>query len=125
MKKYDVLTEILMAYDELDRLWNENNRLHHEIEVLKGEAGYSPMERLCIERGRKELFYECNVTWMNSVHAVKDGETVRFTPYEEWLEIVRLKLPPMVSENEFTEYFEPEYRERYAAECTEAMKEVQ
>lgn len=128
LKRQDLINDILDVYDYIDVLELENEKLQNAVpKIRSAEKNISFIDKLMIERGKKEIFKWSTSSW-NQVSCTYDEEanTYNFTSFDRWLEkkISRDRMPSAMSFEDFVTYFKTELLDLYKQEKDEALKEA-
>ena len=128
LKRQDLINDILDVYDYIDVLELENEKLQNAVpKIRSAEKSVSSIDKLMIERGKKEIFKWSTSSW-NQVSCTYDEEanTYNFTSFDRWLEkkISRDRMPSAMSFEDFVTYFKTELLDLYKKEKDEALKET-
>lgn len=121
----------------LINLFDENERLKAEIEVLKHYQNTSNSEqcecnesislfyRNMIEYGKKQLLTYCLYSWREvNCNYDEESQSYNITSYECWINNKVSKIPDFMSKDEFKKYFEFELREMYEKEKQKAIEKA-
>lgn len=129
MNKNEMIIEVINLYDENERLKNEINILIGENDSIsepKGKNDISYMDKLMIEQGKEEVLKKVLCYTWRCVNASYDEETntYKVTSYKEWLKekMNRNNLPDKMSLDDFRTYFRKELQEMYEKEKEEAIR---
>lgn len=106
----------------------ENEKLQNAVpKIRSAEKSVSSIDKLMIERGKKEIFKWSTSSW-NQVSCTYDEEanTYNFTSFDRWLEkkISCNRMPSAMSFEDFVTYFKTELLDLYKQEKDEALKET-
>lgn len=128
LKRQDLINDILDVYDYIDILELENEKLQNAVpKIRSAEKSVSSIDKLMIERGKKEIFKWSTSSW-NQVSCTYDEEanTYNFTSFDRWLEkkISCDRMPSAMSFEDFVTYFKTELLDLYKQEKDEALKEA-
>lgn len=128
LKRQDLINDILDVYDYIDVLELENEKSQNAVpKIRSAEKSVSFIDKLMIERGKKEIFKWSTSSW-NQVACTYDEEanTYNFTSFDRWLEkkINRDRMPSAMSFEDFVTYFKTELLDLYKQEKDEALKEA-
>ena len=128
LKRQDLINNILDVYDYIDVLELENEKLQNAVpKIRSAEKSVSSIDKLMIERGKKEIFKWSTSSW-NQVSCTYDEEanTYNFTSFDRWLEkkISCDRMPSAMSFEDFVTYFKTELLDLYKQEKDEALKEA-
>lgn len=128
LKRQDLINDILDVYDYIDILELENEKLQNAVpKIRSAEKSVSSIDKLMIERGKKEIFNWSTSSW-NQVSCTYDEEanTYNFTSFDRWLEkkISCDRMPSAMSFEDFVTYFKTELLDLYKQEKDEALKEA-
>lgn len=128
LKRQDLINDILDVYDYIDVLELENEKLQNAVpKIRSAEKSVSSIDKLMIERGKKEIFKWSTSSW-NQVSCTYDEEanTYNFTSFDRWLEkkISCNRMPSAMSFEDFVTYFKTELLDLYKQEKDEALKEA-
>lgn len=128
LKRQDLINDILDVYDYIDVLELENEKLQNAVpKIRSAEKSVSSIDKLMIERGKKEIFNWSTSSW-NQVSCTYDEEanTYNFTSFDRWLEkkISCDRMPSAMSFEDFVTYFKTELLDLYKQEKDEALKEA-
>lgn len=128
LKRQDLINDILDVYDYIDVLELENEKLQNAVpKIRSAEKSVSSIDKLMIERGKKEIFKWSTSSW-NQVSCTYDEEanTYNFTSFDRWLEkkISCDRIPSAMSFEDFVTYFKTELLDLYKQEKDEALKEA-
>lgn len=128
LKRQDLINDILDVYDYIDVLELENEKLQNAVpKIRRAEKSVSSIDKLMIERGKKEIFKWSTSSW-NQVSCTYDEEanTYNFTSFDRWLEkkISCDRMPSAMSFEDFVTYFKTELLDLYKQEKDEALKEA-
>lgn len=128
LKRQDLINDILDVYDYIDVLELENEKLQNAVpKIRSAEKSVSSIDKLMIERGKKEIFKWSISSW-NQVSCTYDEEanTYNFTSFDRWLEkkISCNRMPSAMSFEDFVTYFKTELLDLYKQEKDEALKEA-
>lgn len=128
LKRQDLINDILDVYDYIDVLELENEKLQNAVpKIRSAEKSVSSIDKLMIERGKKEIFKWSTSSW-NQVSCTYDEEanTYNFTSFDRWLEkkISCDRMPSAMSFEDFVTYFKTELLDLYKQEKDEALKEA-
>ena len=130
MNKQEMIIGLINLYDE-------NERLKAEIEVLKHYQNASNSEqceynesislfdRNMIEYGKKQLLEDCLYSWGQvSCDYDEESKSYNITSYERWINKKVSRTPDFMSKDKFKKYFEFELREMYEKEKQEAIEKA-
>lgn len=128
IKRQDLVNDILDVYDYIDVLEMENERLKNAVpKIRSAEKNVSFIDKLMIERGKKEIFNYSISSWYTvDCNYDEEANTYNFTSYNKWLEkkISCDRIPSSMSFEDFATYFKTELLEMYKKEKEEALKEA-
>lgn len=132
--KYDLVTEIMRAYDDLDACMCENVELKRMLKLRTappsgsdegGGNALSAADITCLSVGRKKVFDDGVHTW-REVKASRNEETgaIAVTPFEEFRKSAFSSCPASMSKNEFLGYFDSEFHAMYERQKEQAIEEL-
>ena len=128
IKRQELVNDILDLYDYIDALEKENKCLKDsEPKISTQEKPLSFIDRLMIEKGKKEIFNYAISSWYTiDCNYDEEADTYNFTSYNKWLDgkINCDRIPSSMSLDDFTAYFKSELLEMYKKEKEEALKEA-
>ena len=128
IKRQDLVNDILDVYDYIDVLEMENERLQNAVpKTISAEKNVSFIDKLMIERGKKEIFRYSISPWQKvNCNYDEEANTYNFTSYNKWLEkkVACDRIPSSMSFEDFVTYFKTELLELYKEEKEEALKEA-
>lgn len=132
MNKQETIIEIMNLYDE-------NERLKNEIEIMKhyqnasnsgqcnNEKCINNIDYLMIEAGKKQILDKVLSYWKEvTVNYDEDNDIYKCQSYSSWLDkvIQKSRIPDEMSLDEFRVYFRKELQEIYEKEKTKALNEA-
>lgn len=128
IKRQELVNNILDVYDYIDVLEMENEKLQNSVSKIRSaEKNVSFIDRIMIERGKKEIFNWSTSSW-NQVNCSYDEEadTYNFTSFDNWMDkkIDCDRIPSSMSFEDFATYFKTELLEMYKKEKEESLKEA-
>lgn len=131
IKRQELVNDILDVYDYIDVLEMENERLQNNIPKTisreSTEKNVSFIDKLMIDRGKKEIFRYSISSWQKvNCNYDEEANTYNFTSYDKWLEkkVACDRIPSSMSFEDFVTYFKTELLELYKEEKEEALKEA-
>lgn len=125
MKKYDVITAVVEAFDRAEKAEAEVRRLFRTTCEDACEVSYTNrLDRITLEVGKKHIVKDSLDYW-KEVRANRDDETevVTVEPYRKWAERVVNKIPDQFSKEDFFSYFDQELKDEYEKNKQEAIEE--
>lgn len=125
MKKYDVITAVVEAFDRAEKA----ETLLHEyaaLGLIKTEEKELPrLDRIALKIGKKKIVKDSLSYWV-SVSAARDTETGNLVidDFEDWVERAISVIPDEFSKKDFMEYFDWELRIKYEEEKEKAIERL-
>lgn len=129
ISKYELVTEISMLCDELEAYKREAADAKYEKNIVAGyvhmKQELSELDAHALNVGRKKIFHDHIYTW-REVKATRNDETgaIEVTKFEKFREAVFHSCPDWISQRDFFEYFDAEFRELYAEQKAKAIADL-
>lgn len=129
ISKYELITEVVRLFDELDACRRDLADLERGIAACSDvgkEKPVNPVDLICLKAGRQKLFDDCTCSW-RSVTAARDEETgeIKVTGFRKFRASVTDRCPDSMSRNEFFEYFDSEFHALYEEKKAMAISELE
>lgn len=124
MKKYDVITAVMEAFERAEKAEAEVRRLFQITCEDACEASYANrFDRITLEVGKKHIVKDSLDYWKD-VRVNRDDETevVTVEPYGKWVERVVKRIPDQFSKEDFFSYFDQELKDEYEKNKQEAIE---
>jgi hypothetical protein len=129
ISKYELVTEISMLCDELEAYKREAADAKYEKNLVAGfvhmKQELSELDAHALNVGRKKIFDDHTYTW-REVKASRNDETgaIMVTKFEKFRESVFYSCPDWISQRDFFEYFDEEFRALYDEQKAKAIAEL-
>lgn len=129
ISKYELVTEISMLCDELEAYKREAADARYEKGLIAGyvhlKQELSEIDAYALKIGRKKIFDDNTYSW-REVEASRNAETgaIQVTKFEKFREKVLHGCPDWISQRDFFEYFDEEFRALYDEQKAKAIAEL-
>lgn len=127
MDKYEITTELMKTFDELEALKRENADLKRAVgdKIFTTQpdenSDFSILDYYAIQKGREAMYKEYFYQWHGVSVDRDESGNIEVTPYEEWLEYAYKRFPDYASRNLFIKYLEPILKAEYEKQKQKAI----
>lgn len=127
-EKYEVISEIIRLYDEVEELKVKNNHINNPQSIITTNAELSCLELKILEYGKEKMFDEVCSKYSRSVRVDRNEETdeLKAQTYGSWFSsaIRYSEIPDNISRQEIKDYFSEKFMETYEANRKKAIENL-